>query len=602
MKDGHLPDIVLHDRPQPTLTHLYLLALLAVGVIVVRWALLATFGSDTPYWDQWDGEIAVLYKPFVEGTLTTSQLFSVHNEHRIVFSRVFNLALFALNEGQFDNLVETYANAVIYAISLCTFVWFLLLRLERSNLVLGWLAALAIGIAPYATENLLVGFQNAFYFLTLFAFLGIASVAFGTKRVSWAIALLFAVLSQFVLASGLLLGPALAFVGVLRWRTGHASLRSAVSFGVAGVAIGLVGFLFVPTLEHHAALKAQNLGDFLRAMLVTTAWPMQGSVLGVALMWFPSAIALWRAVVSRRAERTDLYLLGVGAWIFLQQVAVAHTRGHELTVVPSRYTDLMAFAPLVNVALAVRIWQSTTSAARRKLLAFVASLSCIAVTTGFISVTLRGFGYMEYASGNYAESRANLRAHLDGQGLQALSGKPGQAISYPVAARLDMLLRDPTVRAMLPPSIQPPSTAAPIECSAFVRGGAYPITPALPGSMGSYRQDIGNASIGTCTQGPFEPTRSHLLIRFAGYPLQPGMALQLRSGPAPRNVAPPLDPKESWLEVAIPSPQSSFDVAVSDSNPEFWFAYTPPIPVGRLSALAIKYSEPLNLADSVHWH
>jgi hypothetical protein len=228
--------------------HLYLLMLLAAGVIIVRWALLATFGSDTPYWDQWDGEIAFLYKPFTEGTLTMSQLFSVHNEHRIVFSRVFNLALFALNEGQFDNLVETYANAAVYAVSLCTFAWFLLLRLDGASLILGWIATLAVGIAPYATENLLVGFQNAFYFLTLFAFLGIASATFGTKRISWAIALLFAVLSQFVLASGLLLGPALAFVGLLRWHTGHASLRSAVSFGVAGLTIGLVGFLFVPTL------------------------------------------------------------------------------------------------------------------------------------------------------------------------------------------------------------------------------------------------------------------------------------------------------------------------------------------------------------------
>lgn len=589
---------ILHDRPQPSLFHLMLLLSLAVGVVLARWILLATFSSDLPYWDQWDGEIAALYKPFVEGQLTLSQLLSPHNEHRIVFTRLFNLGLFVLNENMFDNLVETFANALLYAVALYSFAWYLLPRMEGAVALLAWLALLAIGVAPYAPENLLVGFQNAFFFIVLFAFVGIGSASFRTTRASFATALLLAVLSQFALASGLLLGPALAVVFVLRWRLGHISPRTAAVVGATALLIGVVGYAFVPVLEHHAALKAQNLADLTHAMMVATSWPLPGNPLCAALVWFPAAIALWRVVVLRKGERIDVYLLGVGVWIFLQQIAVAHTRGHDLATVPSRYTDLMAFAPVVNLALAARLWQDTASAARRRFIAAVASLAFLAVTAGFALASLSGIGQMIHTADNYAQSRANIRAYFDGRGGAAFDGKPGLLISYPVASRLDQLLQDPAIRAMLPASIQPPATTTPVTCDGFESFGSYPTTAGMAGAIGSYRRGIGNPSVGTCDSGPYAIARSQILVRVAGYPLKPAMSLELRAhAGATRRIAPPLDPGESWLDVLVPNPQPPFDLIAADSNPEFWFAYTQPVGVGRLSALCLGSSRSLNLRN-----
>ncbi|HJU40276.1 MAG TPA: hypothetical protein VJ724_11935, partial [Tahibacter sp.] len=167
------------DRPSTTLQHLTLMVLLFGAIVVVRWLILATFGNDAPYWDQWEGEVALLYKPYVDGTLPFAQMVEPHNEHRIFFSRAFNLLLFEANDRQFDNLVETYANAVVYSIALLAAAWPVLRRLSGANLLIGAIVVACAGIAPYGAENLLVGFQNAFYFLILFAAIGMAAIASG---------------------------------------------------------------------------------------------------------------------------------------------------------------------------------------------------------------------------------------------------------------------------------------------------------------------------------------------------------------------------------------------------------------------------------------
>ena len=51
------------------------------------------FGSNLPFWDQWDAEGAGLFKPYLEGTLGPEHLFASHNEHRILFTRLLELAM-----------------------------------------------------------------------------------------------------------------------------------------------------------------------------------------------------------------------------------------------------------------------------------------------------------------------------------------------------------------------------------------------------------------------------------------------------------------------------------------------------------------------------
>jgi hypothetical protein len=80
------------------------------GLTAKLW-LVARLGSPLPFWDQWD------LVPFLKGDWST--LFAAHNEHRIVFTRMWTLLWVWANGGAWDCRVEMAANAVLHCATLC---------------------------------------------------------------------------------------------------------------------------------------------------------------------------------------------------------------------------------------------------------------------------------------------------------------------------------------------------------------------------------------------------------------------------------------------------------------------------------------------------
>ena len=62
--------------------------------------LIHSYGSDVPFWDEWDGT-PLFYPQIFRGTLNPAALFQPHNEHRVLFMRLVNLTIVALN-GEWD--------------------------------------------------------------------------------------------------------------------------------------------------------------------------------------------------------------------------------------------------------------------------------------------------------------------------------------------------------------------------------------------------------------------------------------------------------------------------------------------------------------------
>ena len=83
-------------------------------VLAVQLFLVARVGTDIPFQDQWDVEGRALYPAWRDGTWHAADLFRPHNEHRILWTRLLDLALFAAN-GQWDPLVQLAASAVLRA-------------------------------------------------------------------------------------------------------------------------------------------------------------------------------------------------------------------------------------------------------------------------------------------------------------------------------------------------------------------------------------------------------------------------------------------------------------------------------------------------------
>ena len=114
----------------------------------------------------------MLYVPFKACDLTWSQMFSLHNEHRVFFSRLLALDLLVVN-GQWDPRLQQVVNAVMHSLTALLVVTTFWIANERRRLdLLVFVGALTFAL-PFGWENTLVGFQSAFYFLLLFSVLGL---------------------------------------------------------------------------------------------------------------------------------------------------------------------------------------------------------------------------------------------------------------------------------------------------------------------------------------------------------------------------------------------------------------------------------------------
>jgi len=167
--------VVLRFSLRPSILRALLLVATLTAILGAKFVLIDRFGSDLPYWDQWDGEGDAIYRPYLEGTLKVSNSFRPHNEHRIVPTLLLALGLFELNDRQWDGRLQMTVNTFLHgaaALLLVSWAW--------RWFSLRWVALFAgLVVVFFSTavswENTLSGFQSQFYFLLLFSLLHLAA-------------------------------------------------------------------------------------------------------------------------------------------------------------------------------------------------------------------------------------------------------------------------------------------------------------------------------------------------------------------------------------------------------------------------------------------
>jgi hypothetical protein len=200
--------------------HWYWLTSLFLIGLAAKLRLINDFSTAFPYWDQWGAEAAYLYIPLFDGELTWQHFFWAHNEHRILFTRLYDLALLWLN-GQWDSQVQMVGSAIIHAGALSGLARLLAHLLGARYWPWIWGSQLAAMVFPFAWENTLAGFQSQFYFLLISAVLALWLL--GTRSaysVSWWI-------GAFALIAGLFTGASGVFT------SGGSGLRFDGAQGVA---------------------------------------------------------------------------------------------------------------------------------------------------------------------------------------------------------------------------------------------------------------------------------------------------------------------------------------------------------------------------------
>ncbi|MDQ7996432.1 MAG: hypothetical protein AAGC76_11325 [Luteibacter sp.] len=439
-------------------------AVVFFATLITRVCFASLYASDTPFWDQWDGELAVLLKSWVDGTLSMSDLFSSHNEHRIVVTRLLILGIFEINGHRWSNLVEAYTNAVIASSYLALVAWLLI---QRGRSLQNWTVLLLVGsmgILPFGWENFLVGFQSQFYFMALFAIAMVALAAFrpGQPRTAFIVTIL-GLAGLFTTGAGLVAAIAVIFILGLKAYQERAVARTDRLTMALMLLIIAIAASIARSVPGHEVLKPVGLEDNVRALLTALMWPIQPApgqimplyrmMITAAVMWAPSVVWLIRFVRHRRARTQEFFAIGLAAWGFIQAAAIAHSRGHYMLMLASRYMDISALALIANAWLAAHLMGERTDERKQRILV-------AAVAVVFACVTARGLtnrtgtdvaSMIERGHLSLIETR-NVTGYA-ASGNPAWLDQPGLEIPYPQAKRLRELLDDPTISSILPPSM-----------------------------------------------------------------------------------------------------------------------------------------------------
>lgn len=435
-----------------------LFPLMLATIFASKLVLIAAFPGLSPYWDQWDSEAAFLYKPYFENTLGLQQLLSVHNEHRILFTRLLALTLLELR-GMWDTQLQMIANSALQAISVGVLVALLWSGLGKRERVLVLVLTTVAMTLPLAWENTLAGFNSQWHFLSLFSLLAIkfAYRAVAFDRVWWG-AMILALMSFLSSASGSLTFFLFAVLFTLQFLSGARSgMREVASIVIALLGFG-VTFALVPHVAGHDPLKAQDLWQFVLATARVFSWPVPDVSTAFLLVNLP-VIAFGLHAWKRRPARSDWQwlLLGLAGWTALQFVSLAY--GRAIQPLASRYLETIVINVFINAAAG--LWLLSAGRAGR-LWGITASVATVWIAVIAFSLGSQAGLALEGASdrGRVSAVHArNVTSYLSSGNPKALEVPQGtwahELIPYPSSDRLRMLLDDKAIRSILPTPLSP---------------------------------------------------------------------------------------------------------------------------------------------------
>lgn len=583
-----MSDLTANSSHSPRRLHR---ALLALAFFILIWGakllVIDRFGSDLPFWDQWEKEGMHLYPAWFENHELWRPLFTPHNEHRIAPTLATNLALVVAG-GQWDARVQCIVSAALHAALLTgLFLWAL------RRVPLPWaLAAGAIlaglGAAPIVWENILSGFQSQFYFLAGFSLLAIGGLvtqpAFSPR---WWASLVAGALALLSMGSGLLwTAPVLLVTGV-RILFFPTVRRDALVTFAAAVLLLAAGAALHTSVAAHSPLRADSVGTFLLYAARGLAWPLYHHTWLAPILWLPwLALAGFRVAELRRprlptttAHSADDFLLAAGLWVLLQVAAVSYSRGAGGEFPANRYGDLcslgLAFSALSFTRLRRRLPEPAPLGALWGIVAAV-SLAVASHTTWTI--------FLPHKKSEQLAYEQNVHAFVLTGDLPAFTQQKDH-LPFPNPDWLADILRRPSTRALLPASVRPPLTIP-----GLANTSATP-TPAPPLN---HRATRTLTAPGEWRSAELPPRQGWWKIETAGHLGAPGTVLQLvatRDNRVLATLAPAKPPGAAWRAVYVRAPAEPARFVARTDSADRWFSFSEPVEMSALSYRARAFAK-----------
>jgi hypothetical protein len=442
-------------------------AALAALVFFSRAWLVRAWGSPLPFWDQWDAEAISLYLPWGKGTLHWQDLFRAHNEHRILLTRLADLALFIVCGG-WNPWAQMLLNAALHAATAAALAAIFWPALPPRSRVLFVVGLALLFSATCGWQNALFGFQSGVYFANLLAVGAIAGLGMGTPlRAGWWLGLVAAVLAFFSNGGGLLAGVAAFIVGLgFAWGTPRTA-RAWVALGLI-TTVAVIAVLLSPNAPQHAPFHARTASQFFAVLMHCLAWPWINLPLYCLLMQLPLAwlvIDRWRR--REPLDAAERCALALGLFALLQAAAIAYSRG---AVLPesrplSRYQDPLLLGVAGQLFAGLRIFASHGRAGRVTGLVW-----CGMAIGGLISLTETNFTL--HLPFKRTQDRANLaivRAYASTGDASVFTRDPNFSGPHPDPRVVQRVIDDPDLRATLPAAVLAPEGSPAAELPWVIR-------------------------------------------------------------------------------------------------------------------------------------
>lgn len=418
--------------------------------------LVARAGTDIPFFDQWDVEGRLLFPAWLDGSLAPAQLLAAHNEHRILWTRLLELGLFATN-GRWDPLVELAVNALLHAGVAALLVTALAPGFRRAPAIAITAAVVLLNLPVLGWHNALWGFQSQVYFCLLFALGALAVLAPAGRSAARAGAgALLAIAAMFAMGAGLL--APIAVTAIWAWR----GERRAWAWAGLAALVGL-GVVLQADVPAHAALRSASPGDFFTALRQVLAWPARGAPWMALMANLPlAAFVAGRALRRLPRSESEEFVLAVALWGLLVAGATAWSRGgggEFLLGVPSRYADFLGLLPLVNGWCVLALWRAAAPMWRLALGGW----------TALVVLTLLGSALQDWRGVIAPRCRDReapvrlVRAFQQSGDPAVFAGQPRLYLAHPEPAVVAAVLKDARLAGRLPPSLQPEQPPGPLS-------------------------------------------------------------------------------------------------------------------------------------------
>ncbi|HLP25546.1 MAG TPA: hypothetical protein VK477_07705, partial [Acidobacteriota bacterium] len=420
----------------------------ALVVTGAKLGLIAAFGSDQPFADQWAAEGAGVIRSSQMGLWQFQHFFAPHGEHTPTIMRIVTAGTTMLNSGQWDSRAEMFVSVGALALAVL-----LMGQIVASALPERWRVLAMVGVAllfamPCNKENYLWGFQTPFVSLITF---GLAHLC-GTLRAeridfSWCIAQVAGCVAIFTVASGMLSAFVLAgYAGLRLWR----EPRSGIGWATLAANLVLAGLgIWVLTQAFFAFGSAKGLGAFVSAMGYLLAWPFERPWLAFVLQ-APAFVFIWRQR-SNWSERPARMLIGLVIWSWLLAAAFAWGRGVGPGQIAGRYLDHLTVALAANfVVLLVTFVQSRGLGLK---IFAVFWMGGLALGVYEVNEPGRLRGALEAHRNFFARQTAVVSDFLVTNDPAVLERDPGVRNYLPHLEQTKALLMDPVMRTALPGSL-----------------------------------------------------------------------------------------------------------------------------------------------------